>query len=145
MLTAMFVSVFVSLGTAQAVLPEVPRPRQVEQAPSRRVMTEQEVAEFADDVPRKNTPGLVLPTAIKQVNPKYEASAMRERITGMVVLVGIVDTLGRIRKMRVLDSLDSRLDQKAMDALAQWEFDPAKLNGTPSPCFVQIQMEFRLR
>lgn len=43
-----------------------------------------------------------------------------------------VDTSGRVVAPRVMPSIPA-LDQAAVDAVNQWEFEPALLNGHPVP------------
>jgi TonB family protein len=47
--------------------------------------------------------------------------------------------------VRVLRGLGSGLDQRAIDAVRQWRFNPARRHGTPVDVMVEIAVEFRLR
>jgi TonB family protein len=44
-----------------------------------------------------------------------------------------------------LQGLGSGLDQRAIDAVRQWRFNPARRYGTPVDVMVEIAVEFRLR
>jgi periplasmic protein TonB len=47
--------------------------------------------------------------------------------------------------VRVLHGLGSGLDQRAVDAVRQWRFNPARRQGTPVDVMVEIAVEFKLR
>ena len=49
------------------------------------------------------------------------------------------------RHVRVLQGLGSGLDQRAIDAVRQWRFNPARRLGTAVDVMVEIAVEFRLR
>ena len=41
-------------------------------------------------------------------------------------------------------SLGMGLDQKAIEAVRQWKFEPAKLNGQAVPVQINVEVNFRL-
>jgi periplasmic protein TonB len=47
--------------------------------------------------------------------------------------------------IKVLDSLDSRLDANAMRALSGWRFRPGTKNGEPVALEAVVQIPFRMR
>jgi len=51
---------------------------------------------------------------------------------GSITLEGIITPEGRVTNVRVLDSPDSALNPKAIEAFRQYRFNPAKINGRPS-------------
>jgi TonB family protein len=44
----------------------------------------------------------------------------------------------------VLRHVDEALDAAAFEAISQWRFVPAQLNGVPVPVTANITVEFRL-
>ena len=67
---------------------------------------------------------------------------MNAGVQGVVVVDAVIDD-GRQRERR----LASRgrfplLDQAALDAVKQWKFMPAMLNGAPTPVVVTMTDEF---
>jgi TonB family protein len=84
------------------------------------------------------------PLKIKDVKPTYPALAQRARVSGVVVIEGIVDVDGRVRCARVLRAVPL-LDQAALDAVSQWEFAPFSLNGTPTPFRLTMTVNFTLQ
>jgi len=61
-----------------------------------------------------------------------------------LLLQVIVETDGRLRDVRVVRSLGFGLDEKALEAVRQWRFDPARKNGQPVAVVVNIEVNFRL-
>ena len=47
--------------------------------------------------------------------------------------------------MKVLQGLAGGLDRRAIDAVRQWQFSPAKRFGTPVDVLVEVAVEFKLR
>jgi protein TonB len=84
------------------------------------------------------------PLKIKDVKPVYPALAQRARVSGVVILEGIVGADGRVYCVRVLKSVPL-LDQAALDAVNQWEFTPVVLNGTPMPFRMTMTVNFALQ
>jgi TonB family protein len=73
-------------------------------------------------------------------------AALRFKITGTVVLEAVVTTDGRASQIRVVRSLDrGGLDDEAIAAVAQWRFEPGRLEGTPVDVLVTILVDFSLR
>lgn len=89
--------------------------------------------------------GVSKPRVIKDPKPRYTAAARREQIKGTVVLSGIVLPDGTVSDIVVQRSLDRKygLDYEAINAVAQWRFEPGTLNGTPVPVRIQIELEFK--
>jgi len=70
------------------------------------------------------------PTATRKVDPAYPLELMRQNLAGTVILYGIIRTDGTVHDVRVLRSVDERLDQFASKAIAKWQFQPATRNGS---------------
>ena len=79
-----------------------------------------------------------------KVDPKYIRAAADERVEGTVTLYAVIQRDGRVRDIEVVESLDDRLDDSAMAALAQWKFHPATKLGVPVEVDVLIDIPFRL-
>jgi len=88
-----------------------------------------------------------LPKVIREVKPQYTADARKAGIEGAVWLEAVVETNGRVGKVRQLQSLDKDLglDEQAVKALRSWQFVPGTRRGTPAPVVVTIEMSFSLR
>ena len=87
---------------------------------------------------------LAAPVATFKVDPAYAPDALRDRVEGTVTLYAIIRPDGSVDGIRVLDSLDSRLDANAVRALAGWHFRPGTKNGTPVAVEAVVQIPFHL-
>jgi TonB family protein len=61
------------------------------------------------------------------------------------VLEIVVMSDGRVGDVRVLGGLGHGLDERAVDAVRQWRFSPARRLGKPVDVLVEVAVEFRLR
>jgi TonB family protein len=84
------------------------------------------------------------PVATHKVDPGYEPDAARERIEGKVRLHVIIRRDGRVDTIEVLHSLDPRLDQRAINALLKWHFQPALRAGVPVDLEAVVEIPFSL-
>lgn len=82
---------------------------------------------------------------IHSANPNYTSAAMKARIEGDVELRVIVDPSGKVSAAQATKSLDSSLDQQAIEAAKRWLFEPASASEQPVPSLVTIALTFRLR
>ncbi len=89
--------------------------------------------------------GIDPPQLIREVRPVYTDEARRRAIEGDVVLEIVVRRDGSVGNLRVLRSLGAGLDQKAIDAVRQWRFGPARRHGAPVDVVVEVSVEFKLR
>ena len=83
------------------------------------------------------------PTKRKHVNPAFPPIAQSARVQGVVILEVIVGTSGSVENACVLRSIPL-LDQAAIDAVRQWEFEPTLLNGQPVPVLMTVTVNFTL-
>jgi protein TonB len=89
--------------------------------------------------------GVDPPRLLKEVRADYTDDARRANISGEVVLEIIVRRDGTVGDIKILRRLGSGLDQRAIDAVRQWRFAPARLKGTPVDVVVEVGVEFKLR
>ncbi len=87
---------------------------------------------------------IAAPVAIRKVDPGYEPDAARERIEGKVRLHAIIRRDGRVDTIEILHSLDPRLDQRAINALLKWHFQPALREGLPVDLEAVVEIPFSL-
>ncbi|MBV9609595.1 MAG: energy transducer TonB [Acidobacteria bacterium] len=85
---------------------------------------------------------LTAPVAVQKADPAYPAEAIREHVEGTVVLYAIIHSDGRVTDVRVLRSVDERLDASAQTALAHWQFRPATKGGTPVALETVVHIPF---
>ncbi len=84
------------------------------------------------------------PFPVVKVDPRYVASAMREKVQGIVVFYAIIRDDGVMTQLRLVRGVDERLDMAARDAILKWEFEPARKNGEPVAVESIIRIPFRL-
>src|SRR2546421_2184529 len=88
--------------------------------------------------------GVSAPQVIKKVEPEYSEEARKAKYQGTVILGLIVDAHGRPQQLRVERGLGMGLDQKALEAVRQWVFEPAQKDGKPVPVIISVEVAFRL-
>jgi protein TonB len=88
--------------------------------------------------------GVSAPRVLEKPDPDYSEEARKAKYQGTVVLWLIVDSNGKPRDVRVARSLGMGLDQKAMEAVKQWKFQPAMKDGTPVAVQINVEVNFRL-
>ena len=89
--------------------------------------------------------GITPPSLQREVKPVYTDDGRRRGIQGDVVMEVVVRADGTVGAVKVLQGLGAGLDQRAIDAVRQWRFLPARRHGTPVDVLVEIAVEFRLR
>ncbi len=89
--------------------------------------------------------GITPPSIQREVKPVYTEEGRRRGVEGDVVMEVVVRADGTIGNVRVVQGLGSGLDQRAIDAVRQWRFFPARRQGTAVDVMVEIAVEFRLR
>jgi TonB family protein len=87
---------------------------------------------------------LSAPVPHRKVDPKYVATAVEERVEGRVQLACVIDSAGKVSAIELVRGLDDRLNQSAREALAKWEFYPARRSGVPVDVDVLVEIPFRL-
>ncbi len=88
--------------------------------------------------------GIEPPRLLREVRPEYTEAARREAIEGDVLLEVIVLADGSVGEARVVRGLGFGLDERALRAMRQWRFHPARRRGMPVSVLVEVAMSFRL-
>src|SRR5438094_628072 len=73
--------------------------------------------------------GVSPPRVLYNPDPEYTEEARKAKYQGVVVLWLIVGQDGRTKDIRISRSLGMGLDQKAVEAVKLWKFEPAKKDG----------------
>jgi periplasmic protein TonB len=89
--------------------------------------------------------GIDPPRLLREVKADYTEEARRRGLQGEVILEIVIRRDGTVGDVTVLDGLGGGLDQRAVAAVRQWRFDPAKRRGTPVDVIVEVAVEFTLR
>lgn len=88
-------------------------------------------------------PGISTPRKVKDVKPVYPAAARDAGIQGVVIMEVRIEADGRVGSAGILRSIPA-LDQAALDAVRQWEFEPGLLNGVPTPVIMAVTVQFSI-
>src|SRR5271167_625701 len=84
------------------------------------------------------------PRAIFAPDPKYSEKARHNKIQGTVLLWLEVGADGKPSNIKVTRAVGHGLDEEAIDAVKQWKFEPATVNGQPVPVMINVEVNFRL-
>ncbi|MBV9343222.1 MAG: TonB family protein [Acidobacteria bacterium] len=88
--------------------------------------------------------GVSAPKAVYAPDPEYSEEARKAKYQGVCVLSLIVGPDGKPRDIHVARSLGLGLDEKAIEAVNQWKFDPAQKDGKPVAVAISVEVTFRL-
>ncbi len=88
--------------------------------------------------------GVSAPQLIYSVDPEFSDEARRAKYQGVCVVSLIVDAQGNPQRVQVVRHLGMGLDEKAVEAVKQYRFKPAYLQGKPVPVEVDIEVNFRI-
>jgi TonB family protein len=86
---------------------------------------------------------LTPPVKIQNAEPRYPREALRDRVSGVVILDATIDRTGTVADARIVRSIPE-LDQAALDAVSRWKYRPATLNGVAVPTIMTVTVTFRL-
>ncbi len=89
--------------------------------------------------------GIEPPRLVREIKAEYTEEARRRSLSGEILLEIVVRTDGSVGDVRVLRGLGAGLEQKAVQAVRKWRFDPARRKGVPVDVIVEVAVEFMLR
>jgi TonB family protein len=88
--------------------------------------------------------GVSAPRTLYAPEPEYSEEARKAKYQGTLVLWMVVGADGRPRDIRVARSLGMGLDEKALEAVRTWRFEPARKDGRPVAVQINVEVIFRL-
>jgi periplasmic protein TonB len=88
--------------------------------------------------------GVSAPRLVYGPDPDYSDEARKAKYQGTVVLYVVIGPDGRVHDARIQRSLGMGLDEKAIQAVKNWKFDPALKDNKPVAVAVAIEVSFRL-
>ncbi|MGO9087426.1 MAG: TonB family protein [Terriglobales bacterium] len=92
----------------------------------------------------QNNPGVTDARGIYTPQPDYTEEAREARREGVCVLSLIVGVDGRTSNIIVTKKLGMGLDEKAVEAVSRWRFEPGRRNGRLVPTHLTLSVEFKL-
>jgi TonB family protein len=81
---------------------------------------------------------------ITSVAPVYPTLAKSQHVSGSVLIDALIDATGHVIAMKVVSG-PTLLHQSAMDALRQWKYQPALLDGRAVPMHLTVTIQFRMQ
>ena len=103
------------------------------------------IIHFAELKQSEDKASLSAPVATMKVDPAYPPDVLRDKVEGTVTLYAVIRPDGTVDGIKVLNSLDSRLDETAVRALSRWHFRPGTRNGEPVALEAVVEVPFRMR
>jgi len=88
--------------------------------------------------------GMTPPRAIYSPEPEFSEEARKAKYQGLCTLEVFVDEMGRPRDIKIVGSLGMGLDEKAIEAVKTWRFEPAMKDGHPIPARINLEVDFHL-
>ena len=82
---------------------------------------------------------------MREVRADYTEDARQRGLAGDVVLEIVVRRDGSVGDVKILQGLAGGVNDRAMQAVRQWRFAPARRQGAPVDVVVEVAVEFKLR
>jgi protein TonB len=89
--------------------------------------------------------GVEAPRLLREVKATYTDEARRRGTTGNVILEIVITRDGNVGDVSVRRGLGAGLDERAIEAVRQWKFAPARRLGAPVDVIVEVAVEFKMR
>ena len=83
-------------------------------------------------------------TLLSSVTPIYPQMARNQRVSGDVKIDALIGADGRVSSTKVISG-PALLHQAAADAVRQWKYRAATLNGQQVPMHLTVTVQFRLQ
>jgi len=99
----------------------------------------------ANDRVYKMGDGITPPRVLSKIDPDYTEEARAAKVAGTVVLSLVIGADGLAKDINVVGSLGSGLDEKAVEAVQKWLFQPGLKEGEPVQVMATIEINFRLK
>lgn len=87
---------------------------------------------------------VMAPVPIYDPNPPYSEEARKAKYSGTVSLIIIVDASGNVTDAQVIKPAGLGLDEKAVETVKTWKFNPAMRNGVPVRVRCSVEVSFRI-
>jgi TonB family protein len=88
--------------------------------------------------------GVTPPRPIYSPDPEFSEEARKAKYQGTCTLMIVVDTDGKPINLRVVNSLGMGLDEKALETVRTWRFEPGQKDGHPVKVEMAVEVDFHL-
>lgn len=99
---------------------------------------------FGGGVYRIGEIGVSAPVPKYVPDPDYSEEARKAKYQGSVTLYAIIGTDGKPRGLKVIHGLGMGLDEKALEKVRTWQFEPGKKDGQAVAVAMNIVVDFHL-
>ena len=102
-----------------------------------------EVARVKKDAasPEQN---VTAPKPVHTPDPEYSEEARSRGLQGSLILWIVVDEKGDVSRIKLDRCLGMGLDERAIQSVSRWKFEPAIRNGQPIAVQLNVEVTFRL-
>jgi TonB family protein len=127
-----------SSADAAPVIPDLSAPPSLESTPGISATTE-----VLSPIAKSSAVGGKVQQArlLKSVPPTYPELARSLRLAGDVTLDALITADGNVRDIKVVSGA-VLLQQAAINAVRQWKYEPAQLDGKPVPMHLSLTVKF---
>jgi len=88
--------------------------------------------------------GVTPPHSTYQPDPEYSDQARRAKYQSFVMVGGTVDPAGDFTDTCIAQAAGEGLDEKAIETVRTWKFEPARQQGEAVPVRIGVEVSFRL-
>jgi protein TonB len=88
--------------------------------------------------------GVSPPRAIYSPEPEFSEEARKAKYQGLCTLMIVVSADGKPTNIRVVNSLGMGLDEKAIETVKTWRFEPGQKDGHAVNVEIAVEVDFRL-
>jgi protein TonB len=85
-----------------------------------------------------------MPELVYKMEPKYTAKARKAKVQGIVLVAMVVNAQGVPADVKVIKSLDPKLDENAIKAAKAYRFKPAVENGKPVAKPIKVEVNYQI-
>lgn len=120
-------------------VPDMPAPKL--SVPSTNDSTLSSISKLPVAIPERPKSELVQASVVSRVAPTYPSVARQMHIFGAVIMSVEVSETGRVGAVKVISG-PMQLRSAAVEAVRQWRYRPATLNGQPTNSTAEVQVNF---
>jgi TonB family protein len=88
--------------------------------------------------------GVTPPRVLYNPDPEFSDQARRKHFQGTCVIGLVVGEDGMPRSIKIIKPLGMGLDEKAIETVRSWKFDPARKDGKPVAVEIAVEVDFHL-
>jgi protein TonB len=83
------------------------------------------------------------PRVVFQSAPIYPGDMRGKKVEGVVTILFVVDSSGKVERPRVESSSNAAFEKPALDAVKKWKFEPAVRGGQRVNCKMRAPIRFQ--